>query len=113
MSYVSLDDAKKWMEVFITSDDDIIQQSIDGAESYAAQYMGRLGIYDGQDWEDLDSPSESSSSGDMVPPSVVQAILFITADDYEYRTQTIVGTIANKLPAAEQMMHFYRIGLGV
>jgi hypothetical protein len=113
MSYVTLEKARKHLEVIHSADDELIQDCIDAAEDYAAQYMGRDGIYDGQDWRRLDAESESSSDPETVPASVVRAILFLTADYYEHRTQTVVGTITSKIPSAEHMLHFYRIGLGV
>lgn len=113
MSYVTLATAKKHLEVIHSADDDFIQICIDAAESYAAEYMGREGIYDGQAWRDTgEETSDASSDGDIVPKAVEMAILFLTADFYEHRTQTVTGSMS-KLPAAEQMMHFYRIGLGV
>ena len=113
MSYVTLAQAKQHLEVIHSADDEQIQQCIDAAESYAAQYMGRDGIYDGQHWRDTgEATSEASSEGQTVPSAVVMAILFLAADYYEHRTQTVVTTV-HRPPAAESILHFYRIGLGV
>ena len=118
MSYVPLASVKKYLEVIHSADDEVIQDCIDAAESYAANYMNRRAITDEQDcpWTNTDGCecSESSSETDLstVPHAVVMAIKFITADFYEHRTQTVMGSMT-KLPAAEQMLHFYRVGLGV
>ena len=113
MSYVTLSQAKEHLGVIHAADDDQIQLCIDAAESFAAEFMGRDGIYPGQHWRDTgEETSEASSEGQDVPVSVVMAILFLAADFYEHRTQTVSGSMS-KLPAAEAMMHFYRTGLGV
>ena len=111
MSYVSLADAKKHLEVIHGSDDALIQSCIEAAEDYAANYMNRAGITDDQVWKG--NPEEPASSDEVVPESVKIAILFLTTDYFEQRGQTVVGSINSQLPAAENMLHFYRIGLGV
>jgi hypothetical protein len=113
MSYVTLATAKKQLEVIHSADDNFIQLCLDAAESYAAEFMGRDGIYDGQAWRDTgEATSDASSDGDVVPKAVEMAILLIAADFHEHRTQTANGSMT-KLPAAEQMLHFYRLRLGV
>lgn len=136
MSYVSLELAKKHLLVIHDSDDDLIQQNIDAAEVYAADYMNRQRIEDNPvntwvrnsgtvaEWKlPLDrfdyyrcvssEPAVSSEPYDPVPPSVVQAILLLVGDYYENRTAGIVGTIHADNPAVINLLNFHRIGLGI
>lgn len=116
MSYVDLVLAKKHLAVTHSLDDELIQQYIDAAESYAASFMGRRAITDEQDppWGgDCASSSEASSSDEVVPAAVVQAILLLVGDSYALREASVVGTIYAKNPAAENLLHMYRVGLGV
>lgn len=121
MSYVSLAEAKKHLEVFHNSDDALIQINIDAAESYAASFMNRRAITDEQEcpWLVADgcvcevSSEPSSEPGSVVPAAVKQAILLLVGEYFENRTQGVTGTIYTKLPAAEALLHFHRVGLGV
>lgn len=114
MSYVTVADVRKHIGLIHNADDDLIQDYIDAAEDYAAEYMGRPGIYDEQNWKTTgDGSSSSTSSEELVPPAVVQAIKIIACEFYERRAQAVVGTIYSKIEAAENMLHLYRIGLGV
>lgn len=130
MSYVTLEQAKAHLLVIHDSDDVLIQQNLDAAEDYAANYMNRPNIADNPvnpwvrnqgsvaDWlvpahcRPL-PPVVSSELVDPVPKSVVQAILLLVGDYYENRTATIVGTIATPNPAAENLLWFHRVGLGI
>lgn len=113
MSYITLADAKKHLAVIHSADDDLIQDKLDQAEDYAAQYMGRTDISDDQDWNLDGVPASSSSSGELVPASVVGAILLIMTDLYEFRSQTVAGVTPIKMAAAENMLHFFRKDLGI
>lgn len=134
MSYVSLEMAKQHLLVIHDSDDVLIQQNIDAAEAYAANYMNRPRIEDNpvntwvrntgtiQDWKiPLDRCPHpgwpeivvSSEPDDFVPPSVIQAILLLVGDYYENRTAGIVGTIHAENPAVVNLLNFHRIGLGI
>jgi Phage QLRG family, putative DNA packaging. len=117
MSYVTLAEAKAHLLVIHNFDDTLIQQNIDAAEAYAANYMNRPAIEDNPHCTWLRNqpvPAVTSSEpNDPVPKSVVQAILLLTADYWENRTATIVGTIATPNPAAENLLWFHRIGMGI
>lgn len=116
MSYVTLDQAKAHLLVIHDSDDTLIQQNIDAAEAYAANYMNRPVIEDNPHCTWLRNqpvPVTSSEPLDPVPKSVVQAILLLVGDYYENRTASIVGTIVSPNPAAENLLWFHRIGMGI
>jgi hypothetical protein len=111
MSIVTLERARAHLNVTHDFDDDLIQHYIDAAEDYAARYMGRESL------EDLliepDSDSEQSSEQPMrLPASVEQAVLLLVGDYYALREAQVTGTILTQNPAAEALMHFYRVGLG-
>ena len=76
----------------------ILAAAIDRAE----QYLGRP-----IPWT-TDEASEAP-----VPASVRAAVLLIAADLHENREETVVGTIVGRTGAAERLLHFYRVGLGV
>lgn len=108
MSWVTLAQARAHLEVIGTDQDAKIQLFIDAAESYAQQYMGR----DLRPWESPDSNSSSSVASEP-PEDVRVAILMLVADYFENRTVGVTGTIFSENPAAAQMLHFHRRGLGV
>lgn len=107
MSIVTLARAKAHVNATHDFDDDLIQHYIDAAEDYAARYMGRESLEDL-----LDISSDSLSSEPVLPASVQQAVLLLVGDFYALREAQVTGTIIAKNPAAEALMHFYRIGLG-
>lgn len=133
MSYVSLELAKAHLLVIHDSDDALIQQNIDAAEAYAANYMNRPEIADNPvnpwrrnqgsicQWkqplkavpcvcsEDVVSSSEPN---DPVPASVVQAILLILADYYENRTAGVTTSFTVN-PAADNLLWQQRVGMGI
>jgi hypothetical protein len=116
MSYVTLDEAKAQLLVIHDSDDTLIQQNIDAAESYAANYMNRPRIEDNPHctWlRNQDPTVTSSETPDPVPRAVVQAILLLITDYYENRTALIVGTIVSANPAVEHLLWPHRIGMGI
>jgi hypothetical protein len=115
MSYVTLAEAREHLGMIHTDDDNLIQDCLNAAEDHAANYMNRRGISDGQAWTDTleEETSDPSSDGQLVPHAVRRAILMLMAGFYEVRTPGIVGVSYTKLSAAEDMLHFYRIGLGV
>lgn len=132
MSYVTLPQAKAHLLVIHDSDDVLIQQNIDAAEAYAANYMNRPDIADNPvntwqrnqgsvcDWKQPAPPvpcvcSEdvvSSEPVDPVPKSVVQAILLLVADYYENRTVGVAGSFTTN-PAADNLLSANRIGWGI
>lgn len=108
MSVVTLSLAKQHIAVTHIADDVLIQQCIDAAEAYAARFMG---------YESLDElaavDSEQPSAGAVLPADVVRAVLLLAADYYNLREAQVLGTSITKNPAAENLLHFHRKGLGV
>lgn len=133
MSYLTLEQAKAHLLVIHDSDDQLIQECIDAAESYAATYMNRPAIEDNPvnpwrtnsgtlaEWSAplndcrryAQSEVVSSEPNNPVPASVIQAIKLTLGDFYENRTSGIVGTIFTTNPAAENLLNQQRIGMGI
>lgn len=112
MSIVTLDRAKAHVNATHDLDDELIQHYIDAAEDYAARYMGRESL--GELLIDPDSDSDQSSeAAPRLPASVEQAVLLLVGDYYALREAQVTGTILTQNPAAESLLHFYRVGLGV
>lgn len=88
MSVVTIAQVKKFMRVFITSDDELILDLIEGSEAEALQYMDRTDLP--REGEDL-SPDECDTSvvidpvsdGATLAPNVRQAIYFLVQSKYE------------------------------
>lgn len=93
--HLRLDDAD-------TAEDALVEGLIDAAVDYASKYIGRP-----IPWSD--------DAGDPVdvPPSVKSALLLIVGDLFENREGQFVGVSAEANPAVVNMLHFYRVGLGV
>lgn len=132
MSYVTVEQAKMHLLVIHDADDELIQQNIDAAEMYAANYMNRPDIADDPvnpwrrnqgslaDWlrpvndcRPYQPAAVSSEEPDPVPKSVVQAVLLLTSDFYENRTVGVVGTIFTDNPAAHNLLWPHRVGMGI
>lgn len=111
MSYVQLSLVKQHLAMAHNDDDVLIQQCLDAAESYAAQFMGREEIADVIDPPWL--PATEPDSTQTVPLSVVQAILILTGEYYENRQQGYIGASYAESPVVERLLHFQRIGLGI
>ncbi|GHC19446.1 head-tail connector protein [Aidingimonas halophila] len=74
------------------------------AVDHASQYLGRP-----IPWDDEDT----SSSEAIFPASVEQALLILVAEYFENREQHIVGSIIQENQTLQNLLHFYRVGLGV
>ncbi|MFK4075208.1 head-tail connector protein [Ectopseudomonas khazarica] len=83
-------------------DDSDLQMKLDAAVDTASQFINRP-----IPWTD------ESGTEVPVPNSVRLAILIIAAELYANREESVVGTIYSKIPKAENMLHFYRVGLGI
>lgn len=138
MSYVQIDLARAQLAVIHNADDVLIQQCIDAAEGYACNFMNRDAIVDdpARRWKrkprvttenachcrmyypyicnctPVEPVATTTDDSDPVPREVVQAILLYTADYYEHRTAGSNGNVF-KNPAAEALLHFYRLDIGV
>lgn len=95
-------DLKTHLRIRHGHEDDDLQMKLEAAIDYASQFINR-------------SIPWSDSAGDPVdvPNSVRLAILIIAAELYANREESVVGTIYSKIPKAENMLHFYRTGLGI
>ncbi|RMH95865.1 phage gp6-like head-tail connector protein [Stutzerimonas nitrititolerans] len=71
-----------------------------------ADLKTHLRIRHGHEDDDLQMKLEAANS-------VRLAILIIAAELYANREESVVGTIYSRIPKAENMLHFYRTGLGI
>lgn len=137
MSYVQIDLVRDQIAIMHNADDVLIQQCIDAAESYACEFMNRDAIEDDprRRWKRKPRVTTENArcchnwpyycqcavepetvtttdDSDPVPKAVVQGILLYAADYYEHRT---AGSNSNvfKNPAAESLLHPFRLDIGV
>lgn len=85
-----------------TAEDALLASLGEAAQDYAAQYLNRS-----IPWTD--------DAGDPapVPASVRAALLLIVGDLYEHREGQFLGATQATNPAVENLLHFYRVGMGV
>jgi len=107
MSIVTLERAKAHVYATHDADDELLQHYIDAAEDYAAQFMGRESLDELLEEVYSEPPSEP-----VLPASVEQAVLLLVGDYYALREAQVTGTILVQNPAAEALLHFYRVGMG-
>lgn len=102
MPMPTLADLKTHLRIRHGHEDADLQMKLDAAIDNASQFINRP-----IPWTD--------ESGDPVdvPNSVRLGILIIAAELYANREQSVVGTIYTSIPKAENMLHFYRVGLGI
>lgn len=107
--YVTLERAKQHCNVEIDDDNDKLALYIDAAEAHVQKFLG----------QDL-SNYLVDNTGDSVPdldrrlnPAVEAGILMYVADLYENRQVTVTGTIVAENPMASNILHFWRVNLGV
>ena len=74
----------------------------DAAVDYASQFLNRS-----IPWQD------SEGSEVPVPASIRQALLLIVGDFFENREAQNTQSQYHQNPAAERLMHFYRVELGI
>lgn len=74
-------------------------EMINAAEDYVEQYLNR------------EVPWSDDESSEIVPASVRQAALMIVSDMYHNREAQ--GAAIHENEAVKNMLHFYRVGLGV
>ena len=105
MKVITLDQAKRHIAVTNPAHDALVTECVEAAEDYAEQFMGRSL----SPW--VDDVTEAITT---VPMSVQKAILLMAKDHFDFRQTAIAGTSTfSQSPAAENMLHFYRKGLGV
>ncbi|WP_312905390.1 head-tail connector protein [Stutzerimonas nitrititolerans] len=95
-------DLKTHLRIRHGHEDDDLQMKLVAAIDYASQFINRPIPWNDPDGDPVD-----------VPNSVRLAILIIAAELYANREESVVGTIYSKIPKAENMLHFYRVGLGI
>ena len=95
-------DLKAHLRIRHDAEDVDLQDKLEAAIDYAAQFIGRP-----IPWTD------EMGAAVEVPKSVGLAIKIIAAEYYANREESVVGTIYTKIPKAENMLHFYRVGLGI
>lgn len=95
-------DLKTHLRIRHGLDDADLQMKLDAAIDTASKFINRPIPW--MDEEGAEVP---------VPNSVRLAILIIAAELYANREESVVGTIYSKIPKAENMLHFYRVGLGI
>jgi len=72
------------------------------ALDYAAQYTGRT------------IPWLDDSGGEVaVPASIKGAMLLLVGEFDQVREASVVGVAYSRIPTVENLLHFYRVGLGV
>ena len=104
MAVLTLDEIKQHLRMELDDDSrDAELISLEAAAvDHAAQYIGRPIPW--KDEADQDVP---------VPASIKSAVKLFIADLDQHRENTVVGaTFANRR-AAENLLHFYRVGMGV
>lgn len=93
MSVISLADAKAFLDVIHSADDDKLQNLLDGAEDEAAKFMNATSL---EAWSEL-------------PMSIVVGVLFLLQANY----QADVDDIPKLRAAAETKLMPYRDEMGV
>lgn len=104
MAVLTLDEIKQHlrMELDDASRDAELLSLEAAAVDHAAQFIGRA-----IPWlDELDAPVD-------VPASVKAAIKLFIADLDQHRENTVVGVTYSSRYAAENLLHFYRVGMGV
>lgn len=111
MSEISVAEVKRFLRVFHTADDVLLQALIDSAEDEACRFLNRTQLAT----LPLDYPSESSSedvpsSNDDVAPSVRVAVYLLVQRMYEASKPE---DSAKMRSAAEVLLFPYRTEIGV
>ena len=104
MAVLTLDEIKQHLRMELDDDSrDAELLSLEAAAvDHAAQYIGRPIPW--TDQADVEVP---------VPASIKAAVKLIIADLDQHRENTVVGTIVANRKAAENLLHFYSVGMGV
>ena len=97
-----VEDLKRHLRIRHNLDDTDLEEKLAAAVDTASQFINRP-----IPWEDEEGEPVS------VPNSVRLAILIVAAELYANREESVVGVTYSKIPKAENMLHFYRVGLGI
>lgn len=104
MAVITLDEIKTHLrlELSDTSQDEELTRLEAVAVDAAAQFIGRS------------IPWQDETGADVaVPESVKQALLIMIAGFDQQREDSVIAASYTKIPTAENMLHFYRVGLGI
>jgi hypothetical protein len=104
--YVTLEEAKSFLDVQIADDDAVISLCVGAAEQTVANFLNAplADFATKEDSSDVDSPT--------LPDAIKLGILMYTADAYEHRTVMSEQTLQEN-PLVTRVLHFYRRCLGV
>jgi hypothetical protein len=100
MSTITLEEAKSFLDVIHSADDDKIQLLLDAAEDEARAFLNR---------EDLEEWNSNISSTDPVPGSVKIGVLLLLQSNY----QATPDEAEQLRKVAEMKLQPYRIELGI
>lgn len=104
MAVLTLDEIKTQLKVELddeTRDPELLRLEA-VAVDYASQYIGRS-----IPWLD------ASDVEVAVPESIKHALLMLISEYDQVREQSVVGVAYTRIPTVENMLHFYRVGLGI
>lgn len=110
MSYVALEAAKSFLNVYFTEKDGEIQRFIDAAERHVAVFLNRSLADPDPFAQPGDSPADAAIG---TLPNVQLGVLYYVNDFWQNREITITGTIVAKNDTAERLLYPYRDELGV
>lgn len=104
MAVLTLDEIKQHlrMELDDASRDAELQALEASAVDHASQFIGRT-----IPWAD------PAGAEVPVPASIKAAVKLLIADLDQHRENTVIGTIVANRKAAENLLHFYRVGMGI
>ena len=104
MAVLTLDEIKTQLKMELddaSRDAELSQFELDAVD-YCSQYIGRS-----IPWLD-DEGAEVE-----VPASIKRAMKLLIGDYDQLRTNTVVGLTPANTRAAESMLHFHRVGMGI
>ena len=100
---IPLEDIKIHLRLDLNEDyqlDVELEKMLEAAVDYVSQYIDRS------------IPWSTSEASEVFPASVRAAILIVVADLFENRQGQVFGELKAN-PAVDNLLHFYRSGLGV
>jgi len=104
MALIELDEAKEFLDVYISQDNAKIQALLTGSIDEAVQYLGYDNATEYEAWL-----TSSDNPNDNPPESVITAIKLLLQAKY----QSPVNEIEPLRKAAEVLLNPFRIGWGV
>ena len=97
MAILTLAEIKAQLRIDSSDQDAELRQMGLAAEDYVNKYLGQAVAY----------------TASTVPESVKRALLLIVSDFNELREASIIGAPHAENPAVNNLLHFYREGVGV